>query len=117
MKDSKYHIVIDHYHYTGQYRSAVHIIYNLKYSVPKKIHIAIRKGSKYDYHFIKKELAEELKKKQFICLGENTEKYITFTVPIEKQVIRIDENREEVIKHISYILQFIDSTNLMTSSL
>ena len=117
MKDSKYHIVIDHYHYTGQYRSAVHIICNLKYSVPKKIHIAIRKGSKYDYHFIKKELAEELKKKQFICLGENTEKYITFTVPIEKQVIRIDENREEVIKHISYILQFIDSTSLMTSPL
>ena len=41
----------------------MHIICNLKYSVPKKIHIAIRKGSKYDYHFIKKELAEELKKK------------------------------------------------------
>ena len=39
-------------------------------------------GSNYDYHFIKKELVEEFKK-QFTCLGENTEKYITFTVSIE----------------------------------
>ena len=33
--------------------------------------------------FIKKGLAEKFKK-QVTCLGENTEKYITFTVPIEK---------------------------------
>ena len=39
-------------------------------------------GSNYDHHFIIKELAEESKKK-IICLGENTEKYITFIVPIE----------------------------------
>ena len=32
-----------------------------------------------DYHFIIKELAEELKK-QFTCLEENTKKCITFTV-------------------------------------
>ena len=37
-----------------------------------------------DQTMIIKELAEEFKK-QFICLGENTEKYITFTVPIEKR--------------------------------
>ena len=37
-----------------------------------------------DQIMIIKELAEEFKK-QFICLGENTEKYITFTVPIEKK--------------------------------
>ena len=29
--------------------------------------------------------------KQFTCLGENAEKYITFTVPIEKQVTKIDK--------------------------
>ena len=37
----------------------------------------------YDYHFIIKKLAEEFKQ-QFTCLKENNEKYITFTVPIEK---------------------------------
>ena len=35
------------------------------------------------HHFIIKELAEEFKE-QFECLGENTEKYITFSVPIKK---------------------------------
>ena len=40
-------------------------------------------------HFVIKELPEE-SKKQFICLGKNTEKYITFTVAIEKEVTRID---------------------------
>ena len=48
--------------------------------------------------------------------GENTEKYITFTVPIEKDVTRIDRSREEVTKHISYRLQVIESTRFMASS-
>ena len=48
-------------------------------------------GSYYDYHFIIKYLAEEFEKK-FTCLGESTEKFITFSVPIEKQVTRIDKN-------------------------
>ena len=63
-----------------------------------------------------KELAEEFKK-QFTCLGENTDKYITFAVPIEKVVIRIDKNGEEIAKNISYILQFIESARFMASSL
>ena len=58
-------------------------------------------GYNYDYHFIIKELAEEFKKK-FTCLGENTEKYTTLTVPIEKEVTRIDKNGEEIAK--KYIL-------------
>ena len=63
-----------------------------------------------------KELAEEFKK-QFTFLGENTEKCITLTVPIEKEVTRINENGEEIAKNISYILQFIDSGKFMASSL
>ena len=52
----------DHWHYTGEYSGAAHSICNLKYSVPKKILTVFRNGSSYDYHFIIKELAEELKK-------------------------------------------------------
>ena len=63
-----------------------------------------------------KELAEEFKK-QFTFLGENTEKWITLTVPIEKEVTRINENGEEIAKNISYILQFIDSGKFMAGSL
>ena len=42
-----------------------------------------------------KELVQELKN-QFICLGENIEKCITFTVPIENEVRRIDKNGKEI---------------------
>ena len=48
---------------------------------------------------------------------ENTEKNITFAVPIENQVKRIDKNGQAIIKHISYILRFIDSWRFMSSSL
>ena len=43
------------------------------------------------------------------CLGENTEKYITFTFSIEKKVTRIDKNVEEITKNISYILQLVNN--------
>ena len=56
-------------------------------------------------------------KKQFTCLEGNTEKHLTFTVPIEKEVVRTDKNGEEITKNISYVLQFIDSARFMTSSL
>ena len=49
-KGKKYHKVRDHCHYKGEYRGAAHSICNLKYSVPKKIHIAFYNGSNYDYH-------------------------------------------------------------------
>ena len=109
-------LLSDHCHYTEEYRRAAYGICNLKYSVPKKIPIVFHNGSNYDYHFIIKELTEKFKK-QITCLGENTEKYITFTVPIEKEVTRIDKNEEEITKNISSILQFIDSARFMASSL
>ena len=116
MKDKKYHKLRDHCHYTGEYRGAVYSICNLKYSVPKKIPIVFHNGSNHNDHFIIKELAKEFKK-QFTCLRENTEKCITFTVSIEKEVARIDKNGEEITKNISDVLQFIDSTGFMASSL
>ena len=64
-------------------------------------------------HIIK-ELAEEFEK-QFNCSGKNNEKYITFSVPIEKEVTRINKNGEEIEK--VYILQFIGSGRFMASSL
>ena len=73
LKDKKYRKVIDHCCYTGEYRGAAYSICNLRYSVPKKMSILFHNGSNYDYPFIIKELAEKIKK-QFTCLGENTEK-------------------------------------------
>ena len=80
----KYHKVRDHDHYTGKFRGAAHSICNLRYKTQKEIPIISHNGSKYDYHFIIKELAKEFKDQDFNCFGENTEKYITFSVPLEK---------------------------------
>ena len=71
-----------------------------------KIFWSFLNGCNYNYHFIKKELGQEFKK-PFTCLGENTEKCKTFTVPIEKEVTRSDKNREKIRKkYISYITIF-----------
>ena len=64
-----------------------------------------------------RELAEGFTKK-FTSLGENTKKYINFTVPIEKEVSRSNnKNWEKIKKNISYILQFIDNAWFMARSL
>ena len=44
-----------------------------------------------------KELAEELEK-QFTCFGENNEKCLSLTLPLEKEVTKIDKNWEEITK-------------------
>ena len=112
LKDKKYRKVRNHCHYPREYRGAAHSIYSVKYSVPKNVPMVFPNRSNYDYHFIIKELEEEFKK-QFTCLGENTEKYITFAVQTEEEVTRIDKNGEKITKSISYILQFIDSAGFM----
>ena len=103
LKNEKICKVRDHCYYTVEYRGAAHSICNLKYNVPKNIPIVFHNASNYDYHFIIKELTEEFKK-QFTCLIENTEKYITFTGPLEKEVTRIDKkwgrNYNKYILHI-----------------
>ena len=55
--------------------------------------------------------------KQFTCLGENSEKYITFSVPVETKVTRIDRKGNKITKNTSYRLQFIDSAIFMAKSL
>ena len=72
-------------------------ICNLKYGLPKEIPIVFRNVCNYDYHSIIKELAEKFEK-QFTCLEEKTEKYITYTVPIEKEITRIYKNGEKITK-------------------
>ena len=72
-----YHKVRDHYHYTRKFRGAAHSIFNLRYKTPEEILFVFNNGSTYDYHFIINQLAKEFDG-QLGCLGENTEKYITF---------------------------------------
>ena len=46
-------------------------------------------------------LAEEFEK-QYTCLGDDTEKYITFSIPIEKEATRIGKKRRR--NHKSHII-------------
>ena len=107
--DEKNYKVRDHCHYTGKYRGAAHNISNLRYKIPKEIPIVFHNGSTYDYDFIIKELVNE-SDGNFECLGENTEKYITFSVTIKKEI------RNKDIE-ITYKIKFIDSYRFMAMPL
>ena len=107
----KHHKVKDHCHYTGKYRGAAHNICNLRYRIPKELPKVFHNGSIYDYHFIIKELVKE-SDRNFECLSENTQKYITFSVPIKKET----KNKNKIIE-ITYKIKFIDSYRFMSTSL
>ena len=110
-KDDKDYInrkkVKDHCHYTGDFRGATHSICNLKYKVPKEITVIIHNAT-YDTHFIINQLAIEFKG-ELNCIGNNTEKYIIFSVPIKKEL--------NSGKTVTYKLKFIDSFRFMQTSL
>ena len=99
--------VRDHCNYTGKFRGAAYSICNLTYKVPKEIPI-VAHNVPYDHHFVIKQLAEEFGG-QFECIGENSEKYITFSVPIKKE--------HDNGKTTTYKLKFIDSFRFMPTSL
>ena len=107
--DEKNYKVRDHRHYKGKYRGVAHNICNLRYKIPKEIPVVIHNGSTYDYHFIIKELVKEFDG-NFKCLGESTEKYITFSVPIKKKI----ENKDI---EITCKIKFNDSHRIMAMSL
>ena len=83
-------------------------ICNLRYETPKEILLIFDYGSRYDDHCIIKGLAKELES-QFEYLGENANNYITFSVPIKKE---IDNS-----KTITYTLKFIDIIRFVSSPL
>ena len=92
---------------SGKFRGASHSIYNLKHKRPKEIPVAFHNGSTYDDHFIINNVAKEFYG-QLECLGENTKKYITISVPISKE--------RDNGKTIAYKLKFIDSFRFMSTS-
>ena len=96
-----------HCYYTGKLRGAAQSKCNLNYKVPKDIPVIIHNAT-YDTHFIINQLAIEFKG-EINCIGDNMEKYISFSVPIKKEC----DNG----KIITYNLKFIDSFRFMSASL
>ena len=58
--NEKYYKVKYHCHYTEKYEAAAHKICNLRYKIPMEISVVFHNVSKYDSHFVIKDLAEEL---------------------------------------------------------
>ena len=102
--------VRDHCHYAGKYKVDAHNVRNLHYKIPKSIPAVFHYGSNYDFHLIIKQLAKDFKG-PFSCLGENTEKYITFSTCIFKKTDTTNK------KPIAYQIKFIDSFRHMPQSL
>ena len=77
-------------------------------------------------YFIIKQLARDFYG-YFECTGENTEKYITFSVPIKKVLDNDNDNNNDndkdkdknknKVKTVTYRLKFIDSYRFMQDSL
>ena len=109
LERKKNYKVRDHCHYTEKYRVPAHNMCNIRYKILKEIPIVFHNGSTYDYHFIIKELVREFDG-NLECLGENTEKYITFSVPLKKKI----ENKNI---EITYKIKFIDSYRFMSMPL
>ena len=82
--------VRDHCHYARKYRGET-----------------FHNGSNYDFQFIIKELANAFEE-QFQCLGENTEKYKPFVIPVKTEVTKIDKDGNKSVVTISYKIKFID---------
>ena len=103
VKDKKYCKVRDHCHYTEECRGAAHSICNLKNSVPKKILIVFHNGSNYDYDFIIKKLAEELKKTIYLFRRKQWKIYNLYSSNKKKLQELIKMKKKLQKKYVLYI--------------
>ena len=83
--------------------------------MPNDIPVVFYRGSNYDYRFIIKELVNKFEV-QFECTRENQEKYKTFSIPIKREIIKIDNDDNETVETISCKIKSIDSARFMASS-
>ena len=114
-KSINYWTVRDYCCYRGKHRGEAHSICNLEFNESNEIQVVFCNCSNYDYHFIIKELANKFEGK-FEYLGENIEKYKTFSVPTEKEITKTSKHGNESVETISYKIKFIDNARFMTTS-
>ena len=112
-KKKKHIKVRDHDHYTGKCRGAAHLICNLRYSTQIDIPVFFHNSTNYDFNLIINELAKEFRS-EMRCIPLNTNKYMSFSIPIKKE---IKEQKEQRKKVITYNLKFIDTAKHMNSAL
>ena len=82
------------------------------YKVSKVIPVVFHNGSAYDNHFVVRQLAKDFKG-SFNCIGENTEKYISFSISIFKKSGNVNKKKKPDV----FTLNLIDNNRFMKGSL
>ena len=91
--------VRDHCHYTGLYRGAAHLLYNLRYKIPSYIPVVFHNLAGYGAHLFIRELPKYTTGMGVIA--KNTEDYISFSIKVEVDEY-IDKSGNEHIKEIEW---------------
>ena len=138
----KHRKVRDHDHYTGKYRGPAHAICNLRYTTQVDIPVFFHNGNNHDFNLTMTELAKEFRS-EMKCIPLNTNKYMSFSIPIAKKIITYEPktqnepknqnkpneqneqnepNKEKKYKKpkkkvITYSLKFMDTTRHNNSAL
>ena len=84
-----------HYHFTTKYSGTSHSICNIRFNVLNEILLVLTTDQTMIISLSWKN--EQMSKGKFKCPGENTEKYTTFSVPIGKEIQKIDKDGNEDI--------------------
>ena len=74
-----------HWHFTDKYLGVTHSICNLRYLAPPEIPVVFHNNSNYDFCLMIKNLEKMYDSNNFECLGYNIEKYISFSVFLDKK--------------------------------
>ena len=74
--------------------------------MPNKIPLVFHNDSNDDYHFVIKELANKFEG-QLKCLGENTEKYKSFSIATAEEVTNIDKHGNESVATVFYKMKLL----------
>ena len=107
--------VRDHDHYTGKFRGAANSMSNLRYSTQIDIPVFFHNGTNYDFNLLIEQLAKEYKS-DINCIPLNNNKYMSFSVPIKKEVLEAsnDDDDKKVRMHS---LRFIDTMKHLDTGL
>ena len=74
----------------------------LRYNASKEIPIIIHNAG-YDTHFIINQLAIEFNG-EINCIGDNMENYITFSVPIKREVINNNGDKKQLHTNLNLLI-------------
>lgn len=94
------------------------IVFNLRYIIPKEIPQILHSGSNHNCPLMVNHLHEKLNENKFNCLDEKTVKYISFSLGLKKNEMKINrKTKEQTKKHIRFYIKFIYSVSFKSTLL